>query len=734
MTQRLLLAIWLLAAGGLVHAQPVPSAGQARTASPVAGPVGSATPTQTDGDVLALEGRLRARPSAAADALEAAAQRAPAGSARQVELLVGEAAYRAVTHDGAAVEQLAQRLETLAGPVAQAGALAVRADWQIRHESLGRAERLLTDALALLPANAPVSLRVRLMRRHGRALEGLGRLEASVRVQQLALQLSEPFAPAWLKSEQRAALAYTYHLAEQPDRAWSLNAEALDLARAAADELALSGAMTTQGILLGARGRVAEELQAMQAAIDHAQRAGAKREEVLGMANLADFYLKRQEFATALDLARRALPLAREVRDPITESVALANAGLALIALGKTDEGLRLVRQSLLLEERAGSITAMAQIELELGLTLERAGHLPQAWSALMEHRRLAAEVFQREHQQAMLELQEGFDHDTRQRELALLKAENALKEAQLEGRQLRQQLSAGAVAAGVLLLAVVVVLVRRMRHSNRALRDSNALLKVASERDPLTGLANRRHFQAVMQQAQAATALADTTGTADAADALEGSLLLIDVDHFKRINDTHGHAAGDAVLVEVAARLVATLREQDLTVRWGGEEFLVYTRGLPPEQVDVMAERLLAAIGGTPVKLGAQRIAVTASIGFATFPMLPERRPIDWERAVDLVDKAMYLAKAHGRNRAYGVRALTTDHRRPGTAPDELESAWRSGRADLSRVDGPVLETAPQGDARSAGATATASTSAASTASAASAAVDPAVSSTTTH
>jgi diguanylate cyclase (GGDEF)-like protein len=553
-------------------------------------------------------------------------------------------------------------------------------------------------------------------------------------VQQLALQLSEPFAPAWLKSEQRAALAYTYHLAEQPDRAWSLNAEALDLARAAADELALSGAMTTQGILLGARGRVAEELQAMQAAIDHAQRAGAKREEVLGMANLADFYLKRQEFATALDLARRALPLAREVRDPITESVALANAGLARIALGKTDEGLRLVRQSLLLEERAGSITAMAQIELELGLTLERAGHLPQAWSALMEHRRLAAEVFQREHQQAMLELQEGFDHDTRQRELALLKAENALKEAQLEGRQLRQQLSAGAVAAGVLLLAVVVVLVRRMRHSNRALRDSNALLKVASERDPLTGLANRRHFQAVMQQAQAATALADTTGTADAADALEGSLLLIDVDHFKRINDTHGHAAGDAVLVEVAARLVATLREQDLTVRWGGEEFLVYTRGLPPEQVDVMAERLLAAIGGTPVKLGAQRIAVTASIGFATFPMLPERRPIDWERAVDLVDKAMYLAKAHGRNRAYGVRALTTDHRRPGTAPDELESAWRSGRADLSRVDGPVLETAPQGDARSAGATATASTSAASTASAASAAVDPAVSSTTTH
>jgi diguanylate cyclase (GGDEF)-like protein len=223
-------------------------------------------------------------------------------------------------------------------------------------------------------------------------------------------------------------------------------------------------------------------------------------------------------------------------------------------------------------------------------------------------------------------------------------------------------------------------------------------LLQVASERDALTGLANRRHFQAVMRlQAAAQQAAADAqAGTAQAGPTpLEGSLLLIDIDHFKRINDSHGHAVGDAVLVEVAQRLVATLREQDLTVRWGGEEFLVYARGLPPEQVDVLAERLLAAIGSAPVRHGRERLAVTASIGFATFPLLPDRRPIDWERAVDLVDKAMYLAKAHGRNRAYGVRALSAEHHPPGAAPDALEHAWRIGRADLSRLVGPPTEVA---------------------------------------
>jgi diguanylate cyclase (GGDEF)-like protein len=254
-------------------------------------------------------------------------------------------------------------------------------------------------------------------------------------------------------------------------------------------------------------------------------------------------------------------------------------------------------------------------------------------------------------------------------------------------------------VAAGLLLLAVVVLLVRRMRQSNRALSASNARLKVASERDALTGLANRRHFQAVMRQAQDQPAqvrpLAGPVPAAGGSGALEGSLLLIDVDHFKHINDRHGHATGDAVLVEIAQRLVATLREHDLTVRWGGEEFLVYARGLPPEQVDMLAERLLSAIGSVPVKHGRERIAVTASIGFATFPLLPERRPIDWERAVDLVDKAMYLAKAHGRNRAYGVRALSSDEQHPGGVARGLESAWRSGRAQLSRVPGPAAPAA---------------------------------------
>jgi diguanylate cyclase (GGDEF)-like protein len=508
----------------------------------------------------------------------------------------------------------------------------------------------------------------------------LGQLDQAVALYQASVSLADQLGIPWLRAAQRGSLAYALMLAQQPDRGLLINQEAMQLAVQAGDLLEQSGAMTVDSILHAALGHTDEELRTSRAAIDLARQAGAKRQEVLATANLADFYLKRADYSTALQLALQALPLAREVKDPSSESVALTNAGLAMIALGRHEAGKALVRQALVLEENAGALTEMLDIQEELGHALEKAGLLTEAWQALTEHRRLADEVFQRKHQQAVLELQEGFDADRRQRELDALQIENGLKEAALLQRDLEQRLWVAGIVFGVLVLAVAGVLLRRMRHSNAQLQSSNALLKVASERDPLTGLANRRHLLAVMER------------SATAGQGFDGSMFLIDIDHFKRINDQHGHAAGDRVLVETAQRLRQALREQDLTVRWGGEEFLVVVHAMPADEVEALAQRLLAAIGREPVLLGQVPIAVTASIGFATFPLQPLRRALTWEKAIDLVDTAMYLAKAHGRNRAYGVRALQDEDGALVTAqPGTLESAWRSGRADLTHLSGPV-------------------------------------------
>jgi diguanylate cyclase (GGDEF)-like protein len=627
-----------------------------------------------------LESRLRGQPDALLAALQPVLPQLR-GNERAVGLwLRGSMQIRLYDLPGA--EQTARELDALAtadASAAPAAALLVRARAVARGGPASRADRLLTEARARLPADAPIRLRLALADQQGAIKQSLGKLDLAVGLFRDSVALADRAGVAWLRADQRGALAYALVLAQQPAAALPVNAEAITIARDSGDLLAQSQTMTIQSIVTSELGHRDEELSSSMAAITLARQAGAKRQEVLATANLADFFLNRGDHATALALSQLALPLAREVKDLSSESVALTNAGLALIALGRHAEGRGLVDQALALEAGAGALTEMLDIQIELGHALEKAGLLKDAWATLTEHRRGTDEMFQRQHQQAVFELQESLEAERRQRDLAGLQTERDLQEAQLTQRTLQQRLWAAAAAAAALLLAVVVLLLRRMRQSNAALRDSNAMLRIASERDPLTGLANRRHLLAVMQAA--------------AADGFDGSMLLIDIDHFKRINDLHGHAAGDRVLVEVARRLRLALRENDLTVRWGGEEFLVVVRAMPAAEVEALAERLLAAIGAEPVRLDGDTppLRVTASIGFATFPLPPQHERPGWERAIDLVDTAMYLAKAHGRNRAYGVRAL---HEGPATG---LESAWRTGRAELAQLDGPpVAEAAP--------------------------------------
>jgi diguanylate cyclase (GGDEF)-like protein len=171
------------------------------------------------------------------------------------------------------------------------------------------------------------------------------------------------------------------------------------------------------------------------------------------------------------------------------------------------------------------------------------------------------------------------------------------------------------------------------------------------------------------------------------------GAMFLLDVDHFKHINDTYGHGAGDAVLREIADALREILRETDMIVRWGGEEFLAFLPAVPRNGLDEVARRLLAGIPARTIDYQGTRLSVNVSIGFAPFPLVPDT-PISWERAINIVDMALYLAKGHGRNRAYGVRGVS------GLAPaaldeveNDIEKAWRAGLVDLSIVTGHVPE-----------------------------------------
>jgi diguanylate cyclase (GGDEF)-like protein len=120
----------------------------------------------------------------------------------------------------------------------------------------------------------------------------------------------------------------------------------------------------------------------------------------------------------------------------------------------------------------------------------------------------------------------------------------------------------------------------------------------------------------------------------------------MVDLDHFKQLNDSEGHDAGDTVLREVGRRIRATLREEDVAGRWGGEEFQVLLPFTDGCGAAILAERLREAIAGAAVDLGNGRhVVMTASIGGATSP-----RGCGQD-VVGLADRALYAAKAEGRN-----------------------------------------------------------------------------------
>ncbi len=455
------------------------------------------------------------------------------------------------------------------------------------------------------------------------------------------------------------------------------------------------GALKMQATLYLNQGNIFTVMERLEAAVDAYQKAmkigvnaGLTGTHATALNNIGNVYLVRKDYPRAEVMARRALTKYQEAGEMGGVATAQCNIGFALMGQGRIKEGVAEVQAALRFLHDSGARADEEAILEELARMYAQAGLHREAYDTVRDQQKLAKELFNADRAKSVATLQEQFDSVQRDKQIQLLARENSLKDAELSNRRLQQIVTILGTVVTVMAGVFMFLLYRKVRKANQKLFEANKQLEFHSVRDPLTGLYNRRSFLELMKQR------APAVGNGRREDANTDGLMILDIDHFKHINDTLGHAGGDTVLVEIAKRLRSTVRDSDMVMRWGGEEFLVYSPKANAGHLKNLAQRILKVIGSTPIEVNGQSLQVTVTGGFLALPFsgLTEEE-CNWEKAMQIADMALYLGKVNGRNRAYGLNRLLVPYEEAMPVLEvDISAAIKANMVELVEVVGPVL------------------------------------------
>lgn len=410
-------------------------------------------------------------------------------------------------------------------------------------------------------------------------------------------------------------------------------------------------------------GRVLENLgdwngaqQAFENALQLARRLDYPRGEAYALRGLASVRNARGTPAEALALLDLAEPIRSDTPDERLHAQLLQQRGIALRLSHRPLDAVQALEQALAIFGRADAVAEQVAVLGELSLAHGDAGEWRTAYERQAAFKQASDRMLQRQLDQRFASLKVEFDSATKDKENALLQREKAAAD-----EALRQEQRVGRLKLVVLLLAAALLSLLggfawRQHRAGRRMRE-------LAMTDELTGLPNRRQMLARLDTMLAAGARA-------------GALLIIDLDHFKRINDQRGHLVGDDILRAVSASLRAGVQPPASAGRLGGEEFVVVVPRADVALAAEVAERLrtgVEAIDTTRWSAGAP-LAVTVSIGLTVV--------VDGDDASSVLrraDEALYAAKAAGRNRviARSARAAALDAVEAGAV---IEAARQGG------------------------------------------------------
>ncbi|WP_306598269.1 tetratricopeptide repeat-containing diguanylate cyclase [Geothrix sp. 21YS21S-2] len=520
-------------------------------------------------------------------------------------------------------------------------------------ESKAAAEALL-PALEAYRANSPRDqemgrLLARAYRNLSTTLRNLGRLSEAIRILQKAQRTSEDINDRAGRARILDRMGYLYVYMRRFDEAVASHRAAIAEAESLGDVRLQAPFHLSLANAYGSMGDSDRQLAEMRTASELAGQVSDSATQLLISVNMADVYLGKKDYRKTLKFADEAMKLAVAAQDPGSIAVCQVNRGIALNRLGSSAEGLKAIQEGLAHFRASGAINDSAEITGNLAEEFAFAGDYRRAYETEVEFKNLADSLKASQDQKHIADASAAFESDKQQLQIQALQ-----RDRRNQARLRLLWIALGALGFGI--AGVLVLSRRRLESANKALADM-------SLRDPLTSLANRRYLTTRIAEDLAQVNRLQRLGKAsNGKDRMMANIdvvfLMIDIDHFKAVNDEHGHVAGDNVLKQFAGILSQTMRDSDTVVRWGGEEFFVVAKHTSRADAHLVAERIRSRVEAFNFDLGnGGYLHKTCSIGYASYPFF-RREPakVAWEKVAEVADQCLYAAKSMGRNTWVGV------------------------------------------------------------------------------